>query len=114
LKPIHAAVDIVVDFTDQFVQMEVENARLSEVAKSSTEQLEKANRLAAEAQKEAVSSNEELKLLKKKMKQEEQLKLETQAQAYKKEGVLCKSIESLLGKFLCLFYLSFPSDDLSL
>jgi hypothetical protein len=56
--------------------MEAENARLCDVAKSSTEQLEKANRLAAEAQKEAASL-EELNLLKMKMKEEEQLKLET-------------------------------------
>ena len=55
LQPIHAAVDIVVDFADQFVRIEAENARLREAAKSSTEKLEKANNLTAEAQKEAVS-----------------------------------------------------------
>jgi ABC-type enterochelin transport system substrate-binding protein len=72
LQPIHAAVDIVVDFVDQFVRMEAENAQLREAAKSSTDQLQEANRLAAEAQKENVSLNEELKQLKKKMKEEEQ------------------------------------------
>nr|XP_051212788.1 uncharacterized protein LOC127330703 isoform X2 [Lolium perenne] len=76
--------------------MEAENAHLREVAKSSTEQLEKANKLATEAQKEAASLKE-LNLLKEKMKEEEQLKFEAQAQADKKEGDLHKSIESLLG-----------------
>ncbi|KAM0840479.1 hypothetical protein ACQ4PT_059654 [Festuca glaucescens] len=95
--PIQAAVDIVVDFTDQFVRMEAENARLREVAKSSTEQLEKANKLATEAQEETASLKKELNLLKEKMKEEERLKFEAQAQADKKEGDLRKSIESLLG-----------------
>jgi hypothetical protein len=52
--------------------MEAENAQLCEAAKYSTDQLQEANRLAAEAQKENVSLNEELKQLKKKMKEEEQ------------------------------------------
>jgi hypothetical protein len=41
------------------------------------EQLEKANKLVAKAQNENASLKEELKLLKKKIKEEEQLKLET-------------------------------------
>ena len=49
----------------------------------------------------------ELNLLKEKMKEEEQLKLEAHALADKKEGDLRKSIESLLGKFLRLLCLSF-------
>jgi hypothetical protein len=44
-QPIQAAVDIVVDFADQFIRMEVENTRLREAVKSSTDQLEKANKL---------------------------------------------------------------------
>ena len=107
LQPIHAAVDIVVDFADQFVRMEAENARLREAAKSSTEKLEKANNLTAEAQKEATSLRKELNLLKERMKEEEQLRLEAHAQADKKEGDLRKSIESLLGNFLRLLCLSF-------
>ena len=106
-QPIQAAVDIVVDFADQFVRMEAENARLREVARTSTEQLEKANKLAVEAQEEAVSLKKELNLLKEKMKEEEHLKLEAHALADKKEGDLRKSIESLLGKFLRLLCLSF-------
>jgi hypothetical protein len=48
----------------------------------------------------------ELDLLKAKMRAEEQLKIEAQAQADKKEGDLRKSVESLLGKLLQLLYLS--------
>jgi uncharacterized phage infection (PIP) family protein YhgE len=101
LQPIHAAVDIVVDFVDQFVRMEAENAQLREAAKSSTDQLQEANRLADEARKENAILKKDLKQPKKKMKEEEQSKLkaqaQAQAQAYKKEGALCKSIENLLG-----------------
>jgi hypothetical protein len=81
LQPIHAAVDIVVDFVDQFVRMEAENAQLREAAKSSTDQLQEANRMAAEVQKGNAILKEELKQLKKKMKDEEQLRLKAQAQA---------------------------------
>jgi hypothetical protein len=71
--------------------------------------------LATEAQKENASLKEELKQLKVKMKEEEQLKLKDQAQAYKKEGALRKSIESLLGKIpFCPFYLLFLRNILSL
>jgi dsDNA-specific endonuclease/ATPase MutS2 len=98
LHPIHAAVDIVVDFNDQFIRMEAENAQLREAAKSSTDQLQEANRLADEARKENAILKKDLKQPKKKMKEEEQSKLKAQAQAYKKEGALRKSIESLLGK----------------
>jgi cell shape-determining protein MreC len=52
LQPIHDAVNIVVDFAEQFVRLEAENAQLRETAKSSTDQLQEANRLASEAQKE--------------------------------------------------------------
>jgi hypothetical protein len=48
----------------------------------------------------------ELDLLKAKMRAEEQLKIEAQAQADKKEGDLRKSVKSLLGKLLQLLYLS--------
>jgi cell shape-determining protein MreC len=50
LQPIHAVVDIVADFADQFVCLESENAQLREAAKSLSDQLQEANMLAAEAQ----------------------------------------------------------------
>jgi hypothetical protein len=55
--------------------MEVENAQVREAAKSSTDQLQEENMLAAEAQKENASLKEELKQLKRKIKEEEQSKL---------------------------------------
>jgi chromosome segregation ATPase len=106
LQPIQAAVDTVMDFANQFIRMEAQNVHLWEVVKSSTEQLENTNKLATEAQGEAADLKKELDLLKAKMKEEEQLKIEAQAQADKKEGDLRKSVESLLGKLLRLLYLS--------
>jgi hypothetical protein len=44
---------MVVDFTTQFVNLEAGNACLREAAKSSSDQLERANKLAAQAQGEA-------------------------------------------------------------
>jgi hypothetical protein len=87
--------------------MEAENARLREAAKSSTKQLERANKRATETQREAANLKKELDLLKAKIREEEQQKIEAQAQADKKEGDLRKSIESLLSKMLQLLYLSF-------
>jgi predicted nucleic acid-binding Zn-ribbon protein len=98
LQPIHAVVDIVVDFADKFVRLEAENAQLREAAKSSSDQVREANRLATETRNENASLKEELKKLKKKMKEEEESKLKAYAEADKKEGAIRKSIESLLGK----------------
>jgi peptidoglycan hydrolase CwlO-like protein len=70
LQPIHAAVDIVVDFNDQFVRLETENIQLRKAAKSLVDQVQEANRLAAEAQSENATLKDELKKLKKKMKEE--------------------------------------------
>jgi hypothetical protein len=105
-QSIQAALDIVADFANKFIRMEAENARLREVSKSSTEQLEKVNNLATEAKREAANLGKELDLLKTKMKEEEQLKIKAQAQADKKEGGLHKVIKSLLCKVLQLLYLS--------
>jgi hypothetical protein len=115
LQPIHAAVDIVVDFADQFVQLEAENVKLRKAAKSSADQVQEANRLAAEARNENASLKEELKKLKKKMKEEEESRHKAFVEADKKEGALRKSIESLLSTispcsstspFLKIFYRS--------
>jgi predicted nucleic acid-binding Zn-ribbon protein len=84
LQPIHAAVDIVVDFADQFVHLQAENSQLRETAKSSSDQMQEENRLAAKAQKENTSLKQELKKLEKNMKEEEESKLEAYDQADKK------------------------------
>ncbi|KAK1614376.1 hypothetical protein QYE76_019893 [Lolium multiflorum] len=95
--PIQAAIDTVIDFADQFGRLEVENAQLHEAAKSSYYQLQEAKRLAADAQNENMSLKEELKTMKKKLNEEQDLKLKAYAEADKKEGVLRESIESLLN-----------------
>ncbi len=50
LQPIYAAVDVVVDFADQFVRLESENVQLRKAVKTSVVQVLEANMLAAEAQ----------------------------------------------------------------
>ena len=44
------------------------------------------------------------------MEMEEQQKIAADAQAYKKEGALRKSIETLLGELLLHFYSPFPRE----
>jgi predicted Holliday junction resolvase-like endonuclease len=95
---------MVVDFAAQFINLEAKNALLREVAGSLSGQLERAYRLAAEAEGEAASLKKELDLLKAKIEEEEQQKIEAHARAEKKEGDLRKSIETLLGKLLRLLY----------
>jgi predicted RNase H-like nuclease (RuvC/YqgF family) len=102
LQPIHGAVGIVVEFVDQFVRLEAENAQLHKAAKSSADQVQEANRLAAEARNENASLKEELKKLKKKIKEEQESKLKAFAEEGKKEGALRKSIESLLSKIFSI------------
>jgi predicted nucleic acid-binding Zn-ribbon protein len=109
LQPIHAAIDTVVDFTDQFVRLEVENAQLREAAKYSSDQLQQAKRLAADAQSENTSLKEDLKTLKKKLKEEQESRLKAYAEADKKEGTLRESIECLLSKISLLRFSSFFS-----
>jgi hypothetical protein len=71
LQPIHAAVDIVVDFVGHFVWLEAENVKLRKAAKSSADRVQEANRLAAEAQSENASLKDELNKLKNNMKEEQ-------------------------------------------
>jgi membrane-associated HD superfamily phosphohydrolase len=78
---------MVVDFAAQFIHLEAENVRLQEVSKSSSEQLEKANKLAAEARGEAAKLRKELDLLKAKMEEEEQQKIEAHARAEKRKAI---------------------------
>jgi regulator of replication initiation timing len=87
------------------------NAQLREAAKSSSDQLQQVNRLAAEVWNENTSLKEELKKLKKKLKEEQESKLRVYAETDKKEGALRKSIESLLSKIYSpRFTSSFPYD----
>ncbi|KAK1685578.1 hypothetical protein QYE76_046426 [Lolium multiflorum] len=92
--PIHAAVDIVVDFAGQFVRLEAENTQLRKAAKTSADQVLEANRLASEAQSENTNLKDELKKLKKKMKEEQEVRHKAFVEADKKEGAVRESIEN--------------------
>ncbi|KAK1628999.1 hypothetical protein QYE76_003314 [Lolium multiflorum] len=94
--PIYAMVDAVVDFAEQFTRLESENAHLRKVIKTSADQVLEANRLAADAKNENTSLKDELKRLKRQMKDEQDAKREAAAAADKKEGVLRESITNLL------------------
>ncbi|KAK1611080.1 hypothetical protein QYE76_034753 [Lolium multiflorum] len=68
--PIYATVDAVADFADQFTRPESENVQLRKTIKISTDQVLEANKLIADAKNENILLKEELKKLKKKMKDE--------------------------------------------
>jgi ABC-type enterochelin transport system substrate-binding protein len=62
---------MVIDFAAQFIKLETKSAQLRESAKSSAEQLEKANMLATEARREADKLKKELGQVKAKLEEEE-------------------------------------------
>ncbi|KAK1610983.1 hypothetical protein QYE76_034656 [Lolium multiflorum] len=94
--PIYATVDAVVDFAEQFTRLEVENAQLRKTIKSSADQVLEANRLATDAKNENALLKEELKKLKRQMKDEQDTRHTTAVAIDKKEGVLRESIKDLL------------------
>ena len=107
LQPIFATVDVVADFADQFTHLESENIQLRKAIKTLADQVLKANRLTAEAQNENTLLKDELKKLRKKMKDEQEARREASAIADEKEGVLRESIANLLSKFpfvLCMVF----------
>jgi predicted nucleic acid-binding Zn-ribbon protein len=91
----------VADFADQFTRLESENVQLRKTIKVSAEQLLEANKLTADAQNENILLKNELKKLKKKMKDEQDARRKAAVAADKKEGDLRESITNLLSKFLC-------------
>lgn len=98
---------MVSDFANQFVKLEAENARLREelsAARTSTEQVEAANKLAAEAWQRADDLEKELGEVKAKLEEEVKLKEEAQSMVEKREDRLRKSAESLLGKPVQIFH----------
>jgi peptidoglycan hydrolase CwlO-like protein len=98
LQPIYATVDAVVDFAEQFTRLEAENAQLRKTVKTSADQVLGANRLVTDAKSENALLKEELKKLKRQMKDEQDARREATAATDKKEGVLRESIKDLLGK----------------
>lgn len=104
-----------VDFADQFVRLEAENVQLRKAVKTSADQVLEANRLAAEAQSENTCLKDELKKLKKKMKEEQEARHKAFVEADEKEGALRESIENLLSKISsCLYVSSFLQNTLLL
>ena len=106
LQPIFATVDAVADFADQFTRLESENAQLRKAIKVSADQVLEANKLTADAQNENTLLKDELKKLKKKMKDEQEARREAAIAADEKEGALRESITNLLSKFSFSWYLS--------
>ena len=105
-QPIFTAVNMVNNFADQFIKMEAENAQLRKdlaAAKSSTEQVEAANRLAEEAWQKNEDLEKELAKVKAEPEKEVTEKEKAKALAEEREERLRESIESLLGKFLFCF-----------
>ncbi|KAK1629985.1 hypothetical protein QYE76_004300 [Lolium multiflorum] len=94
---IFATVDSVVDFADQFTRLESENVQLRKAIKTSVDQVLEANKLTAEAQNENTLLKDEVKKLKKKMKDEKEARREASILADEKEGALRESITNLLN-----------------
>jgi predicted nucleic acid-binding Zn-ribbon protein len=112
LQPIFATVDTVADFANQFTRLESENVELRKAIKTSADQVLEANMLTAEVQNENILLKDELKKLKKKMKDEQEARREPFIIADEKEGVIRESITSLLSKFpfiLCMILFSITS-----
>jgi predicted nucleic acid-binding Zn-ribbon protein len=98
LQPIYATVDAVADFAEQFTRLEAENSQLRKAVKSSADQVVEANRLAADAKSENALLKEEVKRLKRQMKDDQDARRAAAAAIDEKEGVLRESIKNLLGK----------------
>jgi predicted nucleic acid-binding Zn-ribbon protein len=90
----------VADFADQFTRLELENAQLRKAIKISADQVLEANKLTADAQNENILLKDELKKLKKKMKDEQEARREAAIAGDEKEGALRESITNLPSKFL--------------
>ncbi|KAK1661582.1 hypothetical protein QYE76_049741 [Lolium multiflorum] len=94
--PIYATVDAVVEFTEEFTRLELENSQLRKTIRSSADQVLEANRLATDAKNENILLKEDLKKLKQQLKDEQDAKHAAAALIDKKEGALRESIKELL------------------
>jgi cell shape-determining protein MreC len=96
---IFATVDAVADFAEHFTRLESENIQLRKGIKTSADQVLESNKLVTEAQNENIILKDELKRLKKKMKDKQEARCAAFIVADEKEGALRESITSLLSKF---------------
>ncbi|KAK1629188.1 hypothetical protein QYE76_003503 [Lolium multiflorum] len=94
--PIYATVDAVADFAEQFTRLEAKNSQLRKAVKSSVDQVLEANRLATDAKNENALLKEEVKRLKRQMKDEQDARRAAAAAVDEKEGVLRESVKDLL------------------
>ncbi|KAK1629073.1 hypothetical protein QYE76_003388 [Lolium multiflorum] len=94
--PIYATVDAVADFAEQFTRLEAENSQLRKAVKSSADQVVEANRLATDAKNENALLKEEVKRLKRQMKDDQDARRAAAAAVDEKEGVLRESVKNLL------------------
>ncbi|KAK1612138.1 hypothetical protein QYE76_035811 [Lolium multiflorum] len=94
--PIYVTVDAVADFAEQFTRLEAENSQLRKAVKSSADQVLEANRLATDAKNENALLKEEVKRLKRQMKDEQDARRAAAAAVDEKEGVLRESVKDLL------------------
>jgi vacuolar-type H+-ATPase subunit I/STV1 len=90
-------------FASQFTSLEADKVQLQKEVESSSSKLDGAVKIAAEARQEVDSLKEELGRLKKKLKEEEALRLAAEAWATEKDELLRQSSLALLGN---LFYTS--------
>ncbi|KAK1618051.1 hypothetical protein QYE76_023568 [Lolium multiflorum] len=86
-----------VDARNQFTRPESKNVQLRKAIKTSADQVLEANQLTTEVQNENTLLKDELKKLKKKMKDEQEARHEAFIIADEKEGVLRESITDLLS-----------------
>ncbi|KAK1677549.1 hypothetical protein QYE76_038397 [Lolium multiflorum] len=94
--PIYAIVDAVADFAKQFTRLEAENSQLRKAVKSSADQVVEANMLATDAKSENTLLKEEVKRLKRQMKDDQDARRAAAAAIDEKEGVLRESVKNLL------------------
>jgi predicted nucleic acid-binding Zn-ribbon protein len=88
----------VADFAEQFTRLEAENSQLRKAVKSSADQVLEANRLATDAKNENALLKEEVKRLKRQMKDEQDARRAAAAVVDEKEVILRESVKKLLGK----------------
>ncbi|KAK1619944.1 hypothetical protein QYE76_025461 [Lolium multiflorum] len=100
--PIYVTVDAVADFAEQFTRLEAENSQLRKAVKSSADQVLEANRLATDTKNENALLKEEVKRLKRQMKDEQDARRAAAAAVDKKEGVLRESVKDLFADALSL------------
>jgi peptidoglycan hydrolase CwlO-like protein len=85
------------DFASQFTSLEADKIRLQKEVESTSSKLDNAVKVVSEACENANSLKEELKKLKSKLKDEEALRVATEAQRNEKDNLFHQSTLALLS-----------------